>query len=506
MSSAHPTPDQALSAFSEAVRDLYLTFQVSRLQGKPAELAARLNERIKLTAKFLAKTTGAQHSKSLEAVAQALRFENWHQLSTHLGRAELEAAGLPANWCDALVPALLLLVETEPEVSLPDSQLRAFLSFGRTLSMLTDAPLQHVLDGVCAGLCAGKSWNEVRDRSPLRATTALYGFVVDDPLDYDADEDGRGGKPSGHFDWSPACYELVETLDGWWQGYGGFTKPQKKKTRKWVEDVLAAQPGFLEAGLALATMQNEAHEAEASATLNRFIRQAEALIPAGFKGCIEWVHIDNRFYHRMLWLRMQMHYDAGDLKSAVKLARRQLKLNPSDNLGVRFVHPLLLLQQREFVAAQRATRALEGECMTAAVIRAFSAFALGNATAFRRDLADALISLPVVRLLLLNQTGPLPDGDDGYRGIHPELEVFMEFAWPVYNDVPGLRKACCAFLAEPRVLEVEAELRKYWKGLSSSGAERVGTFKGWEALCIRARDELAEPLSQSHPALFRNRE
>lgn len=493
MSSAPPTPDQALSPFSETVRDLSLGFQVSRLQDRPAELAARLNELIKLAAKLLVRTTGAQHSKSLEAVAQALRFPNWHQLSAHLSRTELEAAGLPATWCDPLCQALLLLVETETEISLSEPQIRAFLSFGRTLSMLTDAPLQNVLDGVCAGLCAGTSWSEVRDRSPLRATTALYKFVVDDQVESDAEEGRRGGGPAGHFDWSPACFELVETLDEWWQGYDGFTKPQKRKARKWVEEVLAAQPGFLEAGLALATMQNDAHESEASATLDRFIRQAQALIPAGFNGCIEWAHIDNRFYHRMLWLRMQMHSDAGDLKSAVKFARKQLKLNPNDNLGVRFVLPLMLLQLREFPAAKRATRALEGEGMTAAAIRAFSEFTLGNRSAFRRELADALISLPVLRLLLLNQVGPLPDGDDGYRGIRPDLDLFMEFAWPVYIEVPGMRTACRAFLAEPHVLEVEAELRKYWKGLSRSGGERVGTFEGWQALCSRARDELAAP-------------
>jgi hypothetical protein len=491
----------------EAVRALDLGFDVSCLQDKPAELAARLNERIKLAAKLLGKTTGAQHSKSLEAVAQALRFPNWHQLSTHLRRAELEASSLPANWCDSLSGALLLLAECEPEISLPKSQIQAFVGFGQTLAMLTDAPLQDVLDGVCAGLCAGTSWSEVRDRSPLRAATALYRFGIDEPLECDVDDDERrDGKPFGHFDWSPACFELVETLDEWWQGYDGFTKPQKKKARKWVEDVLAAQPGFLEAGLALATMQNGAREAEASATLDRFIRQAEALIPAGFKGRIEWAHIENRFYHRMLWLRLQMHYDAGDLKSAVKFARKQLKLNPGDNLGVRFVHPLLLLRLREFAAAKRATKALAGEAMTAAVIRAFCEFALGNGTAFRRELAEALVSLPVLRLLLLNQAGPLPEGDDGYRGIRPELDVFMAFAWGVYHEVPGLRNACCSFLAEPRVLHVEAELRRYWKGLSRSGAERVGTMDGWAALCVRARDELAEPLSQAYPAHIRRQE
>jgi hypothetical protein len=70
----------------------------------------------------------------------------------------------------------------------------------------------------------------------------------------------------------------------------------------------------------------------------------------------------------------------------------------------------------------------------------------------------------------------------------------MSFAWGVYNEVPGLRMACCAFLAEPRVLQVEAELRRYWMGLSPSGVEGAGTLDGWAALCVWARDELAEPL------------
>ena len=143
--------------------------------------------------------------------------------------------------------------------------------------------------------------------------------------------------------------------------------------------------------------------------------------------------------------------------------------------------------------------------MTAAVIRAFTEFALGKRTAFRRELAAALVSLPVIRLLLLNQATALPDGDDGYRGIRPELETFMEFAWPVYTEVPGLRRACQAFLAEPRVLEVEARLRKYWRGYQGVGVgdDKGGTFAGWEALCGWAMEQLAEPALQGSPHLVR---
>ena len=176
-----------------------------------------------------------------------------------------------------------------------------------------------------------------------------------------------------------------------------------------------------------------------------------------------------------------------DLKAAVRLARKQLKLNPNDNLGVRFVLPLLLLQQGEYLAAKRATKGLQGEeGLTAAAIRAFCEFAVGNAGGFRRELAQALISLPWLRLFLMNQRAPLPDGDDGFRGIQPDMELFTEFAWPAYVEVPGLVHACRSFLTEPRVLQAEAELRRYWKGYWGRQDNRVGSHEGWRALCSKA--------------------
>ena len=334
---------------------------------------------------------------------------------------------------------------------------------------------------MCAPICAGKSWDEVATCSPLQATSQLYTFVAREGLE-----------TGGYFDWSAACYQLVEELDDEWQGYGEFNKPQQKKARKWVENALAAQPGFLEGGLALAQMQHDAGEAESSVTLDRFIRQADAQMPKGFKGRITWGHLGNRCYHRMLWLRLKMHQDGGDLKAASRLARKQLKLNPNDNLGIRFVLPLLLLTQGEYVAAKRATKGLTGdEGLTAAAIRAFCEHALGNRAAFRRELADALISLPWLRVFLLNQSKPLTDGDDGFRGVQPDLEAFLEFAWPAYAAVPGLRDACRSFLAEPRVLRAEAELRLYWKGYWGRGGGRVGSLEGWRALSAKARREIA---------------
>lgn len=194
-----------------------LTFNVSVLLDKPAELAGLLGDRIKLAAKFLGRSAAIQHSAALEVVAQAMRFPNWHHLSAHLWRAT--AAGddgrLPAAWPHALSGALFLLVEVQPEIAMPEAQLQAFETVAQTLAMLTDTGVQEIRDGVCAALCAGKTWAEVRVRNPLKATTALYLFVMDDPGLDDGDEEddeGNRGRAGGCFDESQACSAAFEGL------------------------------------------------------------------------------------------------------------------------------------------------------------------------------------------------------------------------------------------------------------------------------------------------------
>lgn len=230
-------------------------------------------------------------------------------------------------------------------------------------------------------------------------------------------------------------------------------------------------------------MQHEAGEAIASSTVARFIKQSEAL-PEGFRSRVVWGNTSNRFYHRLLWLQMELHH-AGDLQSALRVARRLLRLNPGDNLGIRFVVPLMLLQQQKFDTAFReADKNLQGEWdITAKVIRTFCDFAVSNLVEFRHGLASSLISLPWLRLFLLNQSKPLPDGDDGFRSMRPDELIFSKFVWPAYRAVPGLMDACKSFLAEAQVKRGESELRQYWKSYrQKSEAERVGTHEGWDAL------------------------
>lgn len=162
-------------------------------------------------------------------------------------------------------------------------------------------------------------------------------------------------------------------------------------------------------------------------------------VPAGFKGLVPWVQLGNRFFHRMLWLRMRLYLEADDFKSAVRLARKQRKLNPGDNLGVRFVLPLLLLQQGDYVAAKRATKGLLGEeGLAAGTIRAFCEFAVGNRAAFRREVAESLISPPWLRVFLMNQRAPLPEGDDGFRGLQTNSTACPMDNWRVTSEHPSI--------------------------------------------------------------------
>jgi len=216
------------------------------------------------------------------------------------------------------------------------------------------------------------------------------------------------------------------------------------------------------------------------------------LVPAGYDGGLAWGFLDNRPYHRMLWLRMRIHHERWELRQATSLARKLLALNPNDNVGARYLLPLLLLQAGHASAAQRETRRFRDEPgRQCAAIRAFCAHALGDTLGFRRELARALFTLPALRLILLNEPGPLPDGEDGFRGVQPDLETFVTFGWPACQCVPGLLAKCAAFLAEPAVYEAEDELRRAWRGFGRAGLPGVGSYEGWTALTERWVDRLA---------------
>jgi len=437
----------------------------------PVGVSARLKERIKFGAKILANACKTNRSRALECFAAALVFQNWHSLSSHLNyAADYQKSGAPDDWVEPLKFSLVLLLESDAETELPPNQITAFEDFAVRLSQQASCAVELVLDTVCAGLCAGEDWTAVKSRKALDATTPLYRFEIDH-------FDSRGGR----FTESRACAQLISELDGYYQG--AKTPEQLQIAEKWIRSALVSQPDFLECGLCLAQIQYDRGDIQAAyATIQKFIKKAESLIPKGYRGTIEWGWITNRFYQRMLWLQMTIFHDVDWMRKCLASARKQLRLNPNDNLGVRHLYPLMLLEVGEFEKAAKAARFRDESGGIVALVQAFCRFGIGDRPGFVKCLSTALFTLPIMRRFLLDDDSELPGGDDGFRGVIPDLETFVRYAWPAYLLVPGLQAACIDFLEDPFVIEAEDQLRVYWRSFWRRGNDALGTAQGWYAL------------------------
>lgn len=466
----------SFDGFASDLDEVVTKFMYGR---NPVGVSSRLIDRIKFGAKILANACNIQRSRALECFAVALVFQNWHCLSSHLNRAtDFQENRAPDDWVEPLKFSLLLLIQTDTETALQPNQITAFEDFATRLSQQASCTVDLVLDTVCAGFCGGEAWAAVKSRNALNASTPLYQFEID----------------NGRFTESRACQQLISELDDYYQGEK--TQEQLQRAEKWIKSALVSQPDFLECGLCLAQIYyDQDNLQDAYATIQKFIKKAELLIPKGYRGKIDWGWITNRFYHRMLWLQMTIFHDAGWMRQCLASARKQLRFNPRDNLGVRYIYPLMLLEVGEFEKAAKAARFRGEHSGHAALVQAFCRFALGDRAGFVKCLAKALFSLPVLRRFLIDDGIELPDGDDGYRGVIPDLDTLMRYAGPAYLSVPGLQAACVDFLADPIVRDSEDQLRAYWNGFWRRGPDALGTPQGWHALKDKLEASIQERLA-----------
>lgn len=466
-------------AFVSAGLDVGLGFDTALYEARPDELVNDLQSKLKVAAKLVSKAGGIPRTKSYDALARAGGFSHWHQLSTHLAGAQAPAT---PEWLESFIP-LLPLIAVLPTESAPSRERRQVLeAFWLHVGDEAGVPHDTILDDVGARMHGERSWNGLLSRTPLDATGWLYRFSTEPA-------DGNGA-----FVWSETCAALVDELDDQWQGYEKFSPEAKSRARSWVEQALVRQPDFLEGGLALAWMQKSEESSKAAATLNTYLRKAEALIPQGFKGTMSWYVTENRFYLRMLHLRMALYRDEFDMKRSATIAKKLLRLNPNDNLGVRDCLPLLLLSLDDYQGALRACKRLEEEPhFQSAAIRAFVFYANGNLTEFRTQLLTALFTWPILRAFLEDSDDTLAEDESGSRSVIPDFEIFQDFAWPALNTVPGLREAALAVVRDKRVVAAEAQLLTIWQGFRRTREGKPATHTGeeWDAGWRRHVAELA---------------
>lgn len=453
---------------------------------EPNDASTAMAERVKFGAKLLRKITHQQHSQALECVSIAVGFSTWHDLAAHLESIAVSTPnGVARESIGRLKETLAILTNPPLETSLSTDQILALELFGARLSACANVPLPAVLDTVCAGYCGNVSWKELTERSPLSARAPLYRF---EPDSLDPDKTGR-------FTESYACSQLIDQLDDIYQDT--TTEESITEAKIWIEHALARQPDFLEAGLCLAQIHyRRGRLSEAFRVVDAHIRKAERLIPTGYRGVIPWYCAENRFYLRMLNLRMEVNYDCGLMAECLRDARKQLRRDPS-NVSVKATYPLLLLQCGAYEKAAIAARALRNQGDASYIICAFSCFTMNNYRGFIQNLTRALIDLPATRFFLANDSDELPDDSEMYRGVMPDMETLARYGLPAYESIPGLASACASYLAMTVVHDAERQLWEAWKASRAqtiSVADLFALRLAWDALKLRLEQTILEEL------------
>lgn len=398
----------------------------------PDVMAERLLDAAKRHARFLEdQFPSIGHRKMLEHVAKAAGFSNWHALQT-LTTNILELYGPPPHGSspsapgalfEPFVPALPLLIQVAPDLSPNPKQMEGIESLVQRLSDSLGSAL--AIKNVIAKLNSSDTWDLLLERKPENSTKPLYIFCT------------VGDR--GIFDWTPACAYLVERMDALWQRYSDRPASEKKRARKHIESIVAKRPDFLEGWVALASIEElDGHDEIVGAIYEKAIQRADALIPAEFKGTLSWLDMDNRFYHRLLYGHMRWNMRHAKFAKAVKLARRQLKLNPEDNLGVRIDLPLLLAVEGKTSSAADAMRrltnrdaSLDGHIL---LILSLCHLLSGDTTKGQALFLNALFDLPALRPLMQEQR--IPDMHDKswrwHRGVIPDMETLW-FHFEIVN-------------------------------------------------------------------------
>lgn len=116
------------------------------------------------------------------------------------------------------------------------------------------------------------------------------------------------------------------------------TNTTKAQQIERLEALIAKTPNAIDAYQELANLHYDRFNPERRLkALKAGIARCEALIPAGFKGSIPYITLDNRPYLRLLHHKMLSHIELKQYDSAGDTARKLLRLNPDDNFGVRFI-------------------------------------------------------------------------------------------------------------------------------------------------------------------------
>lgn len=433
---------------------------------QPGLLGEHVVESVKRCARFVRLEAGISHSQALERMSEAVGFPSWHALQSAAKRAisnhtDLTDASLPerqniaSEQFHTFARALPLLLRLSKDLP-PDEDARGGLeALAESLSGVFDWPIDRARS-LIARLHGSDTWSALCSRDPVDSREPLYGF---DP-------------ERGAFVWSVACQALVDKQDSCFQIEGDYTGElsdlDEDACFAWILETCGRRPDFLGGLLALGTGLEERGDILAAGRCYRdAIRQADGLI-GRYRGKITWSSLDNRFYHRLLYALMRWSVHRRHLNQAIRLARRQLRRNPNDNLGVRYDIPVLLVADGQYDAAQRALKKWahhEADNPHTHVTKSLCLMTPTPTPEGIREFLLALFRFPFLRNMIVDGDYPEPFGGDRSwsRGIIPNCErIYFQFdaLAPTYPMVDAAYKMV---LGDPEVERIEAELAVTYK-------------------------------------------
>lgn len=122
-----------------------------------------------------------------------------------------------------------------------------------------------------------------------------------------------------------------------------------------LERMLAVAPDLLPAHMHIACyFEDEGKPRKTLEAALRGLAAANPHIPEGFDGVIEWTHVENRAYLRLLHLAMESYLELDRHRDALAIIEIMLARNPADDLGVRFQLGFVALRAGEHARARAA--------------------------------------------------------------------------------------------------------------------------------------------------------
>lgn len=420
----------------------------------PDVLGRDILDTSKRVARFLQKAHPPMtRSTALEAVARGAGMTSWHRLHS-LAQALIDDfnhdvhSPRPSGKDDrvlALQAAFPMLARAEKDCCPSAEVINGMSTFALKLAPAANISEERAHD-IVAQLNGADTWEALLRRQPEDSQEPLYRFIVEEG------EFARGGR----FVPSEACAALIDELDHLREGLVEEELPNAGRLGEWLKRVTEKRPDFLDglqvqAEVCLLGYEQRRVRGKAFA---HALSESMALIPSGFKGQILWAFSENRFFHRLLFGYMTDSITNGSRSRAISLARKQLRWNPNDEMGVRYYLPVLLASIGEHGPAMRALRKTmektgQGD-VNAHFTRSLVSFANGNPGTGISCMLKALFLFPALRDVVASDDGkpwgPIPPSQrrvtvldrwtllEQYVALTPAVAALEEWMPAVLND------------------------------------------------------------------------